>query len=156
MIEERKDKWSSQGRRVILLARKVVSKEQSRFTDVETEVLDRCKTGLTLVGLVGIVDPPRNEIPQVVRTLRRAGIRIFMVSTSLTNLAGPRALTIDRSRVILHSQLKRSPRNAASSATHRAKSEISKHCLVTMSDSNRPSVWRALIQTRESTHIPQS
>ena len=32
-----------------------------------------------LVGLVSIVDPPREEIPQVVRTLRGAGIRIFMV-----------------------------------------------------------------------------
>ncbi len=36
--------------------------------------------GLTLIGLVGIVDPPRDEIPDVVRTLRRAGIRIFMVT----------------------------------------------------------------------------
>lgn len=38
------------------------------------------KSGLTLVGLVAIVDPPRPEIPDVIRTLRGAGVRIFMVT----------------------------------------------------------------------------
>jgi sodium/potassium-transporting ATPase subunit alpha len=37
------------------------------------------RSDLTLVGIVGIVDPPRDEIPSVVSTLRGAGIRIFMV-----------------------------------------------------------------------------
>lgn len=41
---------------------------------------EHAKTGLTLVGLVAIVDPPRPEIPDVVSTLRGAGIRIFMVT----------------------------------------------------------------------------
>lgn len=47
--------------------------------------MSHAKTGLILVGLVGIVDPPREEIPGVVRTLRRAGVRIFMVSFSTWN-----------------------------------------------------------------------
>lgn len=51
---------------------------------MESEVLHRSKDGLTLVGLVSIVDPPRNEIPEVVRTLRGAGIRIFMVNIKLS------------------------------------------------------------------------
>jgi len=82
-IEGIKNKWSSQGKRVILLARKTISKEQmtlfptsNQFDDV---VLQHSRDGLTLVGIVGIVDPPREEIPYVVSTLRRAGIRIFMV-----------------------------------------------------------------------------
>ena len=41
--------------------------------------MDHSRSGLTLVGLVGIVDPPRDEIPSVVQILRGAGIRIFMV-----------------------------------------------------------------------------
>jgi sodium/potassium-transporting ATPase subunit alpha len=45
----------------------------------EDEVSRHARTDLTLVGIVGIVDPPRDEIPYVVKTLRGAGIRIFMV-----------------------------------------------------------------------------
>lgn len=79
-----KDRWSSQGKRVILLGRKTLSHEQikSAPTDArfEDEIIEQSRTGLTFVGIVGIVDPPRDEIPSVVGILRRAGIRIFMVS----------------------------------------------------------------------------
>jgi sodium/potassium-transporting ATPase subunit alpha len=83
-VKDLKDRWSAEGKRVILLARKVLpaksvmSHPSSR--DFESEMMDHAKTGLVLVGLVGIVDPPRDEIPEVVKILRRAGIRIFMVS----------------------------------------------------------------------------
>ncbi|CAK7206964.1 hypothetical protein SEUCBS139899_009771 [Sporothrix eucalyptigena] len=83
-INSIKDAWSAKGRRVILLARKTLSAaslaaglSSSAF---EEEMQRQAKTGMTLVGLVGIVDPPRPEIPDVVKTLRRAGIRIFMVT----------------------------------------------------------------------------
>ena len=82
-IEATKDEWASQGRRVLLLARKAIS--GSTFppgmssTVLENEMFKQAKSGLTLVGLVGIVDPPRPEIPGVIDTLRTAGIRIFMV-----------------------------------------------------------------------------
>lgn len=83
-IERIKNTWSSQGRRVILLARKTICKEQIRELatsgNFEDEVMHHARTGLTLVGIVGIVDPPRDEIPSVVSTLRGAGIRIFMVT----------------------------------------------------------------------------
>ena len=83
-VEEIKNTWSAGGKRVILLARRVVrpSEIQSSVTSskYEDEITGLAKKDLTLVGLVGIVDPPRDEIPHVVRTLRRAGIRIFMVT----------------------------------------------------------------------------
>jgi sodium/potassium-transporting ATPase subunit alpha len=82
-VKELKDRWSSEGKRVILLARKVVKSKdlihQPTSAEYEAEVLRHVKTDLVLVGLVGIVDPPREEIPSVVKTLRRAGIRVFMV-----------------------------------------------------------------------------
>lgn len=85
-IESIKDKWSSQGRRVILLARKTLSsgqiKPQTASGLFEDEIIRHARSGLTLVGIVGIVDPPRDEIPSVVSTLRRAGIRIFMVRSN--------------------------------------------------------------------------
>jgi sodium/potassium-transporting ATPase subunit alpha len=73
--------WANMGQRVLLLARKVVDK--SSLFDVST--LDEARiidsiADLTVVGLVGIVDPPRPEIPDVVKTVRRAGSRFFMVT----------------------------------------------------------------------------
>lgn len=82
-IEEIKNVWSSQGKRVILLARKVIPKSTKlshpSSTHYEDEIMHHARSDLILVGIVGIVDPPRDEIPYVVSTLRRAGIRIFMV-----------------------------------------------------------------------------
>lgn len=83
-IEDIKNGWSSEGKRVILCARKVVNESRLRASptsnEFEDEALEMARTGMTLVGLVGIVDPPRDEIPEVVRILRRAGIRFFMVT----------------------------------------------------------------------------
>ncbi|KAI4690640.1 uncharacterized protein J4E88_002112 [Alternaria novae-zelandiae] len=77
-IDTVKDSWSRQGKRVILLARKPTIVPFS--ANHEKEVLVAAREGLTFVGIVGIVDPPRDEIPDVVRILRGASIRIFMVT----------------------------------------------------------------------------
>lgn len=83
-IEEIKNRWSSQGKRVILLARKILPAHQKQHrpenNTFEAEIMRQASSDLTLVGLVGIVDPPRDEILDVVKVLRRAGIRIFMVT----------------------------------------------------------------------------
>jgi sodium/potassium-transporting ATPase subunit alpha len=77
-IESVKDSWSRQGKRVILLASKPTVVPFSHNHEKEVHVAAR--QGLTFVGIVGIVDPPRDEIPDVVNALRGAGIRIFMVT----------------------------------------------------------------------------
>lgn len=83
-IENVKNEWSAQGRRVLLLAHKAISrtaiKSSPSSSAFEGEMVEQAKRGLTLVGLVAIVDPPRDEIPGVVGMLRTAGIRIFMVT----------------------------------------------------------------------------
>jgi sodium/potassium-transporting ATPase subunit alpha len=84
VVKQLKDQWSSDGKRVILLARKVISEPtimaSSDSTEYGVQMMREAKFGLTLVGLVGMIDPPRPEIPEVMRTLRRAHIRVFMVS----------------------------------------------------------------------------
>jgi sodium/potassium-transporting ATPase subunit alpha len=84
-IAEIKNQWSAEGRRVILLGRRVLSNQANNFTSAtssgqfEKGIIKQARAGLTLVGLVAIEDPPRDKIPEVIRVLRRAGIRIFMV-----------------------------------------------------------------------------
>jgi sodium/potassium-transporting ATPase subunit alpha len=91
-LENKKDHWSGQGKRVVLLAQKRIEKlssspiEQPR--EYESEVMEFAKTELILVGLVAIVDPPRSEIPEVVRTLRGAGVKVFMVTGDFKLTAG--------------------------------------------------------------------
>jgi sodium/potassium-transporting ATPase subunit alpha len=78
-------RWSTAAQRVLLLARRVIS-----FNDVEvkefgspesTEKVVRYFTDdLVVVGMIGIVDPPRADIPEVVNICRGGGIRFFMVS----------------------------------------------------------------------------
>ncbi|KAK1057488.1 hypothetical protein LTR33_013627, partial [Friedmanniomyces endolithicus] len=83
-VESMKDFWSSQGRRVILLAQKPLEALQfdsaTQPREYELDIMGRASTELILVGLIAIVDPPRAEIPEVVRILRGAGVRVFMVT----------------------------------------------------------------------------
>ena len=83
-IEAAKDQWSREAKRVILLARKHLPATVLKLDPLSIEFEDAVKAemlnNLELLGLVGIVDPPRDEIPEVIRTLRNAGIRVHMVT----------------------------------------------------------------------------
>ncbi|KAG5950444.1 hypothetical protein E4U53_005040 [Claviceps sorghi] len=81
-FEHVKDMYSSQGKRCLLLARKILkgAQIQGENPDYEKTAMDEAKSGITLVGFVAIVDPLRPEIPEVVSTLRGAGIRFSMVT----------------------------------------------------------------------------
>lgn len=80
-INEVQSRWSAKGQRVLLLARKYVP--VSSHAPVSQEFSDYITSqakDLEIVGLVGIVDPPRPEIPEVISICRQAGIKVFMVS----------------------------------------------------------------------------
>ncbi|KAL4907192.1 hypothetical protein BDW74DRAFT_148734 [Aspergillus multicolor] len=82
-IEAVKDRWSAMGKRVILLAQKAVSDEWIRDVQASRDdkaVLQSALNGLALAGLLALIDPPRDEIPGVIDTLRKASIRIMMVT----------------------------------------------------------------------------
>lgn len=80
-INDVQSRWSAKGQRVLLLARRYIptssyALESQEFADyVTSQAKD-----LEIVGLVGIVDPPRPEIPEVISICRQAGIKVFMVS----------------------------------------------------------------------------
>jgi len=84
-ISRLQEAWSARGQRVILLARKTVTKEIPEGMGYDhallgSTIMKIAENGLTFAGMIGIVDPPREEIPEVVRICRTAGIRFFMVT----------------------------------------------------------------------------
>lgn len=78
-------KWASEGKRVLLLTRRVImSKETPENTVAGTSSFVTWATSmnnnLTIVGMLAIVDPPRPESAETVRVCRGAGIRFYMVT----------------------------------------------------------------------------
>ncbi|MFB3894408.1 MAG: HAD-IC family P-type ATPase [Phycisphaerae bacterium] len=67
------DEMASQGLRVLAFARRHVSPEQRRLTH------DDVASGLTLLGLQGMIDPPRPEAVEAVRC-QSAGISVKMIT----------------------------------------------------------------------------
>jgi magnesium-transporting ATPase (P-type) len=65
---------AQQGQRVLAIAIKPTSHEQMEltFSDVEND--------LTLLGLFGLIDPPREEAIEAVQVCQRAGIRVKMIT----------------------------------------------------------------------------
>ncbi len=68
------DAQASAGRRVLALARRRLPATQRELDPAH--VAD----GLCLLGLVGIIDPPREEAVRAVRQCREAGIRVLMIT----------------------------------------------------------------------------
>jgi sodium/potassium-transporting ATPase subunit alpha len=76
--------WSSQGQRVLALCMRTLNafKVDPRFVsanDMEDLLYSEVQN-LTLVGLIGIHDPPRSNVEDAIHTIKRAGVRTFMVT----------------------------------------------------------------------------
>ncbi|KAF7984332.1 hypothetical protein HWV62_15333 [Athelia sp. TMB] len=84
-ISATQESFASRGQRVLLLAKKIIP-----FAELDKEALldqnsleDRlisCNIDLTVLGLVALVDPPRDDTAHTVAVCRRAGIRFAMVT----------------------------------------------------------------------------
>ena len=68
------DQLATQGERVLAIAVKPFK------ADTSSLVFDDAKSGLILLGLVGLIDPPREEAIAAVRACRAGGIRIIMIT----------------------------------------------------------------------------
>jgi magnesium-transporting ATPase (P-type) len=81
---------AAQGMRVLAVATRAApgTREGLRYADIET--------GLTLLGLAGLMDPPREEAIRAVAACQRAGIRVKMITGDhkATAVAVARALGI--------------------------------------------------------------
>ena len=70
---------------------------------------DRLETGLTFLGLIGMIDPPRPEAEAAVRLCKKAGIRPVMITgdhaSTAAAIAGKLGISEDGSAVITGAQL---------------------------------------------------
>jgi cation-transporting P-type ATPase F len=81
MCDSERDAWGARaealarrGMRVLALARRQAGAEQ------QTLGFEHVRGGFALLGLVGIIDPPREEAIEAVRRCREAGIRVKMIT----------------------------------------------------------------------------
>ncbi|TVR02679.1 MAG: cation-transporting P-type ATPase [Spirochaetaceae bacterium] len=80
--QERVDVIAGRGERVLALA----VREESESTDSIGH--DDLQEGFTLLGLVGIIDPPRDEVVQAIAECHEAGIRVMMITGDHAITAG--------------------------------------------------------------------
>jgi len=79
-IEKQIDSLSVNAMRIIALAYKDVD---SKTNDIS----DNCLEGLVYVGIVGIIDPPREEVNEAIEKAQQAGIRVIIVTGDHRNTA---------------------------------------------------------------------
>ncbi len=72
--KEMNDKMSSSALRVLAVGYKIIDELPAELTSEELE------NGLTFMGLVGMIDPPRPEAKQAVAVCREAGIKPIMIT----------------------------------------------------------------------------
>ncbi|KAK7522152.1 uncharacterized protein IWZ02DRAFT_413169 [Phyllosticta citriasiana] len=83
-------KYGNRGLRVIALAIKEDVQTQSNplfKTAATTKEYTQLEQGLTLVGLVTMLDPPRPEVAESIRQCRNAGIRVIVITGDNKNTA---------------------------------------------------------------------
>ncbi len=87
---------ASAGRRVLALARKMAAPGARGLSMADT------RDGFTLLGLVAMIDPPREEAVESVAACRQAGIRVAMITGDhdATALAIARELGIDSAHAL--------------------------------------------------------
>ena len=94
---EQAEATADQGQRVLALATKALPSDKTvlEFSDVET--------GLTLLGLVGLIDPPRLEATTAVDECHAAGIQVKMITGdhAKTAVAIARQLGLSRPENVL-------------------------------------------------------
>jgi Ca2+-transporting ATPase len=71
-LEATVDGWARDGLRVLAVARRKMTRLPDSGVDVET--------GLEMLGLIAMHDPPRPEVEEAIRTCRTAGIRTILVT----------------------------------------------------------------------------
>jgi len=80
--------YGNRGLRVIALASiDDISSDSLTGSAKTTEEYSRLETNMTLIGLVGMLDPPRPEVAEAIHKCREAGIRVVVITGDNQNTA---------------------------------------------------------------------
>jgi magnesium-transporting ATPase (P-type) len=88
---------ATNGQRVLAVARKAMPSERRELSFADTE------KGLVLLGLLGLIDPPREDAVAAVRECRAAGIRVKMITGdhAVTAQAVARGIGLENDRDVV-------------------------------------------------------
>jgi hypothetical protein len=116
-IIEQMDEFAAQGLRVLAVASRIWHGDflSQRRGSSDEYLRTLVEQDLTLVGLVGIYDPPRNETKDAIRECSEAGIKVHMLTVSLLPFFSVSFPTNPTTRVIIPQQPQQSPKKSASS-----------------------------------------
>jgi len=102
LTEERKLYWDAKNDELASLGLRVIAHAEKTASDPDT----RPYKGLTFLGLVCLLDPPRREIREAVRQCLRAGIKVVMVTgdhpATARNIALAVGLTARADEPVIH------------------------------------------------------
>jgi Ca2+-transporting ATPase len=103
-VQAAAEEMAARGLRVLAFAERHLAPDVVLSTDP-----DESEWGLTFIGLAGLEDPPRAEVPEAIATLRAAGVRILMLTGDhpATARAIAERVGIDASRVVRGGELER-------------------------------------------------
>lgn len=106
-MQTRLDEMAKRGIRVLAMATRDLG-------DSQASSIEALEQGLTLLGLVGLEDPPRAEAAESVRILTTAGVRVLMVTGDHPDTARAIAgrVGIPNERVVLGRELEHLPEAA--------------------------------------------
>lgn len=76
-VKEQVEVMAARGLRVIAVARRRLGGAPAAWQSTPALELE---TGMELLGLIGLQDPPRPDVGDVIRTARQAGLRIAMIT----------------------------------------------------------------------------
>ncbi|MFI1994529.1 cation-translocating P-type ATPase [Actinoplanes sp. NPDC020271] len=97
------DRYARTGLRVLAVAERVAG------SDVLTADRDRAETGLTLLGLIAMLDPPREAVPAAVAAAHRAGVRVHVITgdygTTAATIAGQVGIGDGHQQVVTGAEL---------------------------------------------------
>ncbi|SCV72109.1 BQ2448_4803 [Microbotryum intermedium] len=83
-ISERQIELAGQGKRVLMLTKKVIRADLVKDNIDDEDALMEFNFNLTIVGLAALVDPLKDDTAETVRICRGAGIRFMMVTGDMS------------------------------------------------------------------------